>query len=100
MKTAPLLFALAVPHTGIACDLLWDYDDSSWIGGFRFYQDGIQVGTAGPLARTISCEEAGLTPGPGPITATAFRGDDESPQSDPAVFDLTAPGLRIIISTP
>lgn len=83
-----------------ACDLGWDYADSSWLEGFRFYQDGVETGTAAPELRTVSCETAGLIAGPGAVTATAYRGTDESPQSAPAAFSLLAPGLIITFSTP
>lgn len=98
---APLLFLLAaLSAPSGACDLQWDYADSSWIEGFRFFQSGTQTGETGPAERSIPCADAGLTPGPGPVTMTAYRGADESAQSDPAVFELIAPGLRIVISTP
>ena len=35
-----------------------------------------------------------------PEAAAAYRGADESPQSAPATFELLAPGVRLILSTP
>jgi len=83
------------------CRLEWDYSaDSGWIDGFAFFQNGVETGQASADLRTVTCAEANLVPGPGPITMTARRGADESPQSEPAIFDLSAPGVRIILSVP
>ena len=84
------------------CQLQWDYESThaEWIDGFRLYQSDALVGTIAPDQRSATCAASGLVPGSGPITMTAYRGTDESERSLPAVFDLTAPGLRIIISTP
>ena len=81
------------------CTLQWDYD-FSYIEGFRLYQGDMIVGTIEPDKRDADCGTAGMVPGPGQITMTAYRGDVESDKSLPAVFDLTVPGLRVIISTP
>lgn len=99
MKYVALLSAI-LPGLAFGCELNWDYDDSLWIEGFRVFQDGVQVGTAAPADRSGECEALGLVPGPGPITMTAYRGADTSPQSDPATFELLAPGVRVTISTP
>ena len=92
---AALLFPSAV---SAACTIYWDYDvpAAEWIEGFLFYQDGVVTGTVPPDARSALCADVGLVPGPGAITATAFRGADESPQSAPARWTLLAPGVQII----
>lgn len=95
-----LLFLFMVTPAGAACKIVWDYEDSSWLTGFDFYQNGSKVGSVEPTVREAFCEAAGLTPGPGPVTMTAVRDADSSPHSDPAVFILIAPGLQIVISTP
>ena len=79
-----------------ACTLYWDYGDSSWLTGFKIYQGGIQTGTAPAAARNILCADAGLLPGNGPITATAYNADGESPHSAPATFNFVAPGTVTI----
>lgn len=97
------MLSLVSMSASALCTLAWDYDDpehAEWIDGFRFHQNGALVGAAGPADRTGLCDDLGLVPGPGQVTATAFRGTDESPHSLPAVFELSAPGLRIILSTP
>ena len=89
----PLTLLLSPPaHT---CELQWDYEDSSWIEGFRLYQDGQFVGQTTPDARVWECASAGLVPSTAPITLTAVRGPDESAHSEPAVFTLKPPHLRI-----
>lgn len=100
MKKILISALFATSFSASACDLEWTYEDSSWLEGFRFYQDGVETGTADPELRTIPCDAVGLVAGPGAVTATAYRGTDESPQSDPATFELLAPGLSIIFSTP
>lgn len=102
MKRLLPLLLLGAYLPASACTLTWDYDTSlnDWIDGFRIYQDGIQVGTTNGAARSASCTDLGLVPGPGPITGTAYRGSNESPHSDPAAFQLTAPGLTVRISVP
>ena len=99
MKKTLMMLAM-FPLTALACELQWEYGDSDWLEGFRVYQDGEQVGTAAPADRAGDCAVLGLVPGPGPITMTAYRGEDSSPQSQPADFELVAPGVKVIISTP
>lgn len=100
MKHIAFLLSMILPGVALGCELQWDYEDSSWIEGFRVFQGGEQVGTANAADRSGECSEIGLVPGPGPITMTAYRGSDESGQSDPATFELIAPGVRVTISTP
>jgi len=98
-----MLIAVAVLMSASAradCLLEWDYPDSAWIEGFRFYQGGTAVGGAVATARSATCNEAGLVPGPGPITISAYRGGAESAQSEPATFELAAPGVRVKIQVP
>ena len=99
MKKTLMAFLL-FPVASFACEVQWDYGDAAWIDGFRVYQDGAQVGTAAPTDRSGECAALGLTPGPGPLTMTAYRGGDESPKSDPAIFELIAPGVRVTVSIP
>jgi len=98
LATAVLL--LLSPVTFAECTLTWGYDtpEAGWIEGFRVYQSGTEVGTAPSADRSGICADLGLVPGPGPITMTAFRGTDESPQSAPASFTLAAPGIQISIT--
>jgi len=103
MKYAIYLTLMLASSVALACELQWDYEDSEqaeWIEGFRFYQVGVETGTAAPELRSVDCATVGLVPGPGPVTATAYRGQDESAHSGLAIFELIAPGLRIILSTP
>ena len=98
-----MLIAVAVLMSAPAradCLLEWDYPDTPWIEGFRFYQGGTAVGGAVATVRSATCDEAGLVPGPGAITMTAYRGADESAQSAPAIFELAAPGVRVRIEVP
>lgn len=85
-----------------ACTLQWDYSaDSDWLDGWRFYQGGSQVGESTDNAlRSIDCATAGIVAGPGDVTMTAFRGVDESVQSDPAAITLAAPSMSLTISVP
>lgn len=90
--------AAMVSPSGLTCVAHWDYNptSSAWIDGFRFYQDGTMLSeVTDSAARSAPCNELVLNPRGGPITMTAFRGDDESPQSDPASYVFNAPGLRL-----
>jgi len=92
--------AMLASSAAIGCELKWDYGDSSWLEGFRVFQGGKQVGLAAPEDRSGDCAALGLVAGPGPVTMTAYRGPDESPQSDPAEFELSAPGVTVRIAVP
>ncbi len=86
LKILTVVLALAAPAAG-ACTLTWDYPTDPIIpDGFHFYQGGVRIGTAGPGDRSIDCVVAGVLRGAGPVTATAFLGDQESDHSAPATF--------------
>lgn len=97
-----LILACLIPCAAqAACRLEWDWTgEEITIEGFRFYQGDAAIGTAPASARSIGCAEAGMTSGPGEITATAFRGSHESDHSNQAVFDFAAPGLRVVVTAP
>ena len=97
MRNLLFLVSLLPGLASADCLLEWDYPDTPWIEGFRFYQGGTVVGGAVATVRSATCDEAGLVPGPGAITMTAYRGTDESEQSAPAIFELAAPGVRVRI---
>lgn len=99
MKYLTLLVIFAAAP-GWSCELQWTHPDTGWLDGFAVFQDGEQVGAAAGDARSGTCGELGLVPGPGPVTMTAFRGDESSARSDPAVFELTAPGVKITVAVP
>jgi hypothetical protein len=100
MKKMILIAALMMTTSAPACELSWDYPDdvAAWLSGFRVYQAGAQVGEAAADARSGDCAALGLVPGPGPITMTAWRDNDESPQSEPSTFELLAPGVQVRFS--
>lgn len=101
MKLLILIACLLPLASSAACRLEWDWSgDPITIEGFRFYQGDTAIGTAPATVRTIGCAEAGMTSGPGEITATAFRGMQESARSNQAVFDFAAPGLRVVVTAP
>lgn len=92
MKHLPLVLAL-VTTPALPCTLIIEYTqfNPGWLSGFRIYQDGVETGTVAPGTTSVPCVDVGLVPGLGPVTATAYRGTEESPQSDPATFVLQAP---------
>lgn len=96
-----LLLALST-SAGAACHLTWDYDAeaAAWLDGYRVYQSGAPTGgIATRELRALTCADAEVDPLGGPITMTAFRGDDESAQSDPASFDVRIVGtVRVVIA--
>lgn len=98
-KFVGLMLGFCLTSGAAGCELDWEWSGlEEWIDGFRVYQGGVEVGATLPTERVKSCESVGLVPGPGAVTMTAFRGPDESPQSEPAVFVLEAPGLVIRIT--
>jgi len=98
MLAVALVFASGIATAD--CTLQWDYDDTlnDWIGGFRIYQGGTQVGEAPATARSGLCADLGLVPGPEDVTATAFRGSDESLPSGPASIAVAPHALHVTVA--
>ena len=87
LKVLSAVIALTAASPAFACTLAWDYPVDAIIpDGFNFYQGGVYIGTAGPEDRSIDCVAVGVTRGGGPVTISAFLGEDEIEQSARATF--------------
>jgi len=87
-----ILFAAAAAVLSVnaaACEISWDAPtDVGWIEGIRFYRDGTEIGVANPVP-PVTCEAVNVQPCATCVyTATFYRGDKESAQSDPLAVSI------------
>ncbi len=95
MKEIMIAVLMAVSAgPSMSCELSWHYADSSYIDGFRVYQNNVLTANLPPELRNATCDEASITQSlsDGPITMTAYLGETESPHSEPAEYAITVPG--------
>jgi len=90
-KSAALAFVL-LPTVASPCQLTWDTPvDGDWIESIAFFRDGVEVGTSSPTP-PADCDAIGVTPCWDCIYTARFRrGEDESPDSNPAAIELSGP---------
>jgi hypothetical protein len=103
-----LLAVLSLAASGAPADCVLEWDSTpDYVDGIRFFQggDGVspQVGFVllpGPSRATSApCTSTGVDPGAaGDITAAFYRGDDESPRSDPARYIFPKPTVRLEVT--
>jgi hypothetical protein len=96
-RKSAVLAAMLLPAVGFSCQLTWDTPANvEWIESIAFFRDGVEVGTAPPTP-PADCADIGVTPCWDCIYTARFRrGEDESPDSEPAAIELSGPmGITI-----
>jgi hypothetical protein len=92
-----ILTAMLLPAVTYPCQLTWDTPANvDWIESIAFFRDGVEVGTSSPTP-PADCAAIGVTPCWDCIYTARFRrGEDESPDSEPAAIELSGPlGITI-----